>query len=135
MLDLKTVVYLDKVQKKERLADQEYKALKAQKLVEGRYPNIYVSAGIADITGDKTSYIKNRAFDDEYYKKLIIAFIKKYESATKREIDELLIDKLPNALDEKQKRKKINNLLYVMSKKDSKIKNKGSKKKPKWVLR
>ena len=134
MLDLKTVIYLDKVQKKERLADQEYKALKAQKLVEGRYPNIYVSAGIADITGDKTSYIKNRAFDDEYYKKLIIAFIKKYESATKREIDELLIDKLPNALDEKQKRKKINNLLYVMSKKDSKIKNEGSKKKPKWVL-
>ena len=32
----------------------------------------------ADITGDKTSYIKYRAFDNSYYKDMILELIKKY---------------------------------------------------------
>lgn len=133
-LDIKIVIYLDKVQKRQRLTKDEFKTLKAQKLIEGRYPNLFVVAKIAAIAGDKASYIKNRAFDDEHYKKMILEFIKKYGNASRQDIDKLLIDKLSNVLDEKQKRNKIKNLIYEMSKKDRTIKNTGSYKKPIWIL-
>ena len=42
-LDLSTVFLLDKVQKKEVISKESFAQLKKQKLVEGRYPNIYVS--------------------------------------------------------------------------------------------
>jgi ATP-dependent DNA helicase RecG len=67
-LNLSSVIILDKIQKKKPVTRDEYKVLKKQKLVEGRYPNIYVASQIAGITGDRTSYIKYRAFDDGYYK-------------------------------------------------------------------
>ncbi|MBA1336322.1 MAG: Transcriptional regulator [Firmicutes bacterium] len=133
-LDLKTVMYLDKVQKKAPLTKDEYKFLKKQNLVEGRYPNIYVVSQVAAATGEKAKYIKNRAFDKNYYKKLIIDFIKEYGSASRKDIDELLIDKLPDILDEKQKKKKISNIISEMANKDNAIKNIGTFSKSKWVL-
>ena len=133
-LDIKTVMYLDKVQKKEILSENENKILKKQKLIEGRYPNVFVSSKVAIATGEKATYIKNRAFDKNFYKQLIIDFIKQYSVASRKDIDELLMDKLPNILDENQKRKKISNLLSEMSKKDKSIKNGGSDHKPGWTL-
>lgn len=133
-LDLDTVMLLDKVQKKKEISREQATLLRKQNLIEGRYPNVYVSANIAALTGDKSTYIRNRAFDNEHYKKLVIAFIERYKSASRKDIDELLMDKLSDALDEKQKKKKITNLLYEMHKKDSAIRNDGSNKKPKWVL-
>ncbi|WP_298836568.1 RNA-binding domain-containing protein [Clostridium sp.] len=133
-LDMKTVMYLDKVQKKEKLSENENKILKKQKLIEGRYPNVFVSSKVALATGEKATYIKNRAFDKNFYKQLIIDFIKQYSAASRKDIDELLMDKLPNILDENQKRKKISNLLTEMSKKDKSIKNGGSDHKPGWTL-
>lgn len=122
------------MQKKQRLTRNEFKTLKAQKLIEGRYPNLFVAAKIAAVIGDKASYIKNRAFDKEHYKKMIIAFIKEYGTASRQDINNLITDKLSDALNEKQKRNKITNLLSEMSKKDKTIKNTGSDKKPNWIL-
>ena len=51
----------------------------------------------------------------------------------RKDVDELLWDKLPNWMTDKQKKKKINNLISVLSRK-TKIKNLGSDAKPKWVL-
>ncbi|MGD2091026.1 MAG: ATP-binding protein [Candidatus Aminicenantes bacterium] len=133
-LSLETVIYLDKVQKKEKLAKEEAKKLRKQNLVEGRYPNLYVSSGVADVTEDKSLYIKHRAFDNTHYKKMIISFIKKFGAAGRNDIDKLLLDKLSDVLDEEQKTIKINNLLQEMSKKDGTIKNIGSRKKPRWTL-
>ncbi|CAM4093330.1 RNA-binding domain-containing protein [Saccharibacillus endophyticus] len=133
-LDLDTVMLLDKVQKREKLSNGEAKQLRAKKLVEGRQPNLHLSAQIAEITGDKTTYIKNRAFDKEYYKTIILSFIQQYGSANRKEIDDLLMDKLSDMLNEEQRRKKINNILYEMSKKDQSIINKGSAKNSKWCL-
>ena len=45
------------------------------------------------------------------------------------------MDKLPNILDEDQKRKKISNLINEMSNKDKSIKNEGSDRKPGWTLK
>ncbi len=133
-LSLKTVICLDKVQKKIKLNNDEHRLLKVQKLVEGRYPNLFVTAIIAAITGDKSTYIKHRAFDDQHYKELIIAFLEKYDSASRQDINNLLLDKLSDALTEQQKLNKIKNLLYAMSKKDKTIKNLGSDRKPRWEL-
>ena len=133
-MELYTVILLDKFQKNIPLSKDEHKFLKSKKLVEGRYPNLFVSSHIAAATEAKARYIKYRGFDDQHYKDMIIAFIKKYGSAARKDIDELLLRHLSDALDEKQKRNKIGNLLYAMSKKDKTIKNNGSNRKPKWVL-
>jgi ATP-dependent DNA helicase RecG len=133
-LDLMTVIYLDKVQKKKKLSQEEYKVLKNKKLVEGRNPNLFVSSHVAEITEDKANYIKYRAFDDEHYKKMIISFIKEFGSASREDINRLIFDKLSDALDEKQKLNKIRNLLQEISKKDKAIKNIGNLKFPKWVI-
>ena len=132
-LDLQTVILLDKVQKRKKLNKDEFKYLKSRKLVEGRYPKIFVTADIATVTGQKAKYIKDRGFNNIYYQNLILAFIRKYGSANRKDIDELLLDKLPEILTDKQKKKKIMNLLNQLSKDKNLIRNIGSKKFPKWI--
>jgi ATP-dependent DNA helicase RecG len=133
-IDLKTTILLDKVQKHHPISKEAFLLLKKKRLIEGRYPNIFVAAKIAAITGEKSSYIKNR-FEKEHFKKMIIDFIKQFGTASRKGIDELLINKLPDILNEKQKKNKINNLIFELSRKDKAIRNSGSNKKPCWVLR
>jgi len=134
-LTLEEIILLDKVQKKKKLKSEEIAILKGRKLIEGRKPNFIISAFLAEATDDKAVYIKNKAFDKQYYKALIIEFLNKYQKASRIEIDELLIDKLSRVLSEKQKRTKIRNLLYEMSKKDKLIFNQNkSTAKPLWIL-
>jgi len=134
-MDLSTVMLLDKVQKHIRLTKEEGKYLKSKALAEGRYPNLFLSLRIAAATKERAKYIRDRGFADQYYKDMIIDFIGKFDPAGRADINELLMDKLPDALDERQKRNKISNLLYAMSKKDKTIMNKGSSRKPQWILR
>ena len=115
-LSLEEIMMLDKVQKKMELNEAEIKRLRDKKLIEGRKPNFFISFSIAKETGQKAVYIKNRAFDKDYYKRLIIDFIKKYNKASRNDIDNLLIDKISDVLTDVQKRNKIRNLLYEMSK-------------------
>ncbi|MEW6378996.1 MAG: RNA-binding domain-containing protein [bacterium] len=134
-LDLMDVIALDKVQKKRPLTEEEFKSLKERKLVEGRRPNLYVSAKIAAVTDDKATYIKHRAFDKAHYKALVISFLKEFHKAKREEIDNLLLNKLSDALTEKQKRNRITNLLSEMSYKDKTIITSGPKRTAEWRLR
>ena len=133
-LDLSTVMLLDKVQKSIILTKWEHKYLKAKRLVEGRYPNLFVASDIASTAEERAKYIRYRAFDDKHYKEWVLDLIKKFGSASRTDIDNLLIEKLPDVLTVEQKRNKIRNLLYAMAKKDKIIKNAGSNRKPKWSL-
>jgi ATP-dependent DNA helicase RecG len=134
-LPLSQVVLLDSVQKKLAITDDAASMLKKEKLIEGRKPNFYVAASVAAATNEKAAYIKNKAFDKTYYKTLVIEFLTKYHKASRIEIDTLLMDKLSNILDDTQKRTKIRNLLYEMSKKDNTIENESkSTASPIWVL-
>jgi ATP-dependent DNA helicase RecG len=99
-LDLKIIMTLDKVQKRKKLTKAENALLRFGKLIEGRYPNVFISSKIADKTGDRVSYIRNRAFDKIYYQDMIVKFIDKYKKATRKEIDGLLLNKLPDVLSE-----------------------------------
>lgn len=113
-LDLKTVILLDSVQKQKRLTDSELQQLRTLNLIEGRKPNVHVAAGIAKATGEKSGYIKNKAFDNKYYRDLIIEFITKFKSAPRNELEDLLKDKLPDILTEKQKKDKVKNLIQYL---------------------
>ena len=115
-LDLMDVIALDKVQKKRPVDEESFKRLKALKLIEGRRPNLFVSAQIAAATGDKAAYIRNRAFDKQHYKDLVVAYLEKFGEATRAELDKLLLEKLSDALDRNQKKGVVTNLLQDMKK-------------------
>jgi ATP-dependent DNA helicase RecG len=132
-LTLEEIVLLDKVQKKKDLNDIEEKHLRKRKLIEGRKPNFYVSKEIAQILGQKADYTKNRAFDNTYYMDLIIKFIEQHGQMERKEADELLWTKLPDWMNEEQKRIRTNNLIAEL-RKINKIKNIGIKSKPQWIL-
>ncbi len=134
-LDLHTVILLDRVQKKMRLSKEESSFLKKQGLIEGKFPNIYISAKLAAVTGQKARYIKNRGLNDDHYVELITGYLKKYNFASRKDFNELLMDKLPDILSSEQKMHKINRLLSeIMRKKLGLIKNIGTDGSPKWVL-
>jgi len=132
-IPLMDVVGLDKIQKKRPISGDEFKRLKALRLIEGRRPNLFVSAKIAAITGDKAGYIKNRGFDRAYYKRLIISYLEEFSAAKREDIEELLMNKISDVLTIKQKNNLVRNLLYKM-KVEGSIKRIGSRRAAKWVL-
>ncbi len=113
-LDLFDVIALDKVQKKIPLTEEEFQSLKAQKLVEGRRPNIYVSAHIAAVTGARAAYIRNRGFDKKHYKYLVVSFLEQYSQGKRKDFEDLLIKTMPDVFSEEQKRHQVQNLLQEM---------------------
>ncbi len=132
-LTLEEIILLDKVAKNKELATDEVKQLKIKKLIEGRKPNYYISSTIANAVGEKEKYIKLRGFKDVHYKKMVLEYIGTYKSASKPDIDSLLLDILPDILDKQQKENKVKNIIYSMSKKDKSIVNQGTNRKPVWV--
>jgi len=132
-LDLYEIIMLDKVQKKKVLSKAEVEHLKAKKLIEGRKPNFHISSDVAEKTNLKADYIKTRGLKDDHFKKLILEYLDKYKKASKEDIDKLLLDILPGVLDEQQRKNKIRNLIYAMSKRDKTIINRGTNRHPKWV--
>lgn len=115
-LDLQTVFLLDRVQKGLTIEKEDVNRLRALKLVEGRITSLYLSASAAKSIDESTNYIKNKGFDDKYYKDLIVEYLKQYKKAKKKDIRELLWDKLPDALSEAQKEHKVSNLLAALKK-------------------
>jgi ATP-dependent DNA helicase RecG len=132
-LDLMDVIALDKVQKKHPIEEESFKRLKARQLIEGRRPNLFVSAKIAAATGDKAAYIRNRAFDKQHYKDMVVAYLERFGEATRADLDQLLMNKISDALDGKQKKGVITNLLQEM-KKDGRIVPDGATRWAKWRL-
>jgi ATP-dependent DNA helicase RecG len=135
-LDLWDIILLDKIQKKIHIEKEQFRRLKNLGAAEGRYPNVFVSANVIATTADgnlKAEYIKHRGFDDEHYKKLILEYLNTYHSATREDLDRLLLDKLPEILTDTQKQNKIHNLITALKAK-SLIRNKGSYRNSCWVL-
>ncbi|OIP96945.1 hypothetical protein AUK40_04305 [Candidatus Wirthbacteria bacterium CG2_30_54_11] len=135
-LDLWDAILLDKIQKKIPISKEQYSRLKKTEAVEGRYPNIFISTMVAAASDDaelKAQYIRNRAFDDQYYRDTILSILRKFETATRQDIDKVLISKLPDILSPEQKKKKIANLLLSLRKKGMLI-NMGSDKNSCWKL-
>jgi ATP-dependent DNA helicase RecG len=132
-LTLEEIMMLDKVQKKLPLTDFEEKHLKSKKLIEGRKPNFFISLKVAQKTGQKADYTKNKGFDKQYYLDLIIKAIKQHKELSRKEIDDLLWNKLPDWMSDKQKKNKVNNLIAELSR-NKIITNTGTFQDSNWVL-
>lgn len=132
--DLETVFLIDCVQKGIKINKEAIKYLRKLKVIEGKSPNIFLSASIAETIGEKERYVKNKAFDDQYYKDLIVKYLEQYEYAKKKDIRQLLWDKLPEIMEDKQKEDKIRNLLSAMRKKDIITTDSSNQQKSSWIL-
>ena len=114
--DIETVYLIDQVQKKKHIDNSAVKYLRRLGVIEGKQPNIYISAGIAKTLNEKEKYVKNKAFDNEYYEKLIYQYLEVYSIATREDIRKLLEDKLSDTLTAEQKNNRVKNLLQSMKK-------------------
>ena len=111
------LILLDKVQKQKRLGDEEIKYLRKKKYIEGRKNGLFLSKTLSINTGSvglKSMYVKNKSFDDEFFRRMIVQYLEKFGSASRVEIDELLTSKLSDALSKQQKKNKITNLLSYL---------------------
>ena len=121
-LDIDEVMLLDRVQKGLEITKEQSDYLRKDNLIEGRYPNIYISSDIAKITGSKEEYVYNSGLENEFYMEMIMKYLNEYGSASRKEIIALLNDKLPKSLDNKNKISRVRYLLDVL-KKEGKIYN------------
>lgn len=132
-LPLADVLALDRVQKKLAIPDEAATRLRKAGLIEGRKPNYFVSAVVAAATSSKADYIRTRAQDDEFYAKLVTDYLMKFGQANRAELNKLLLDKLSDALTEKQKSIKVSSLLTKLRRRGV-IENTGSDTAPCWQL-
>ena len=132
-LSLYDCIALDFVQKHEKIDKDIAARLRKLHLVEGRYPKLYLSEYVVKTTDNndlKTEYIKNRSFNDNHFKDMIISYLRSFGGATRAELNALLESKLSDILTDEQKIRKIGNLLYAL-KKDGVIE---MVEKKKWIL-
>jgi ATP-dependent DNA helicase RecG len=132
-LNLWQVMLLDRVQKRQRISHDEHRRLKAAGLVEGRYPNLIVAGKVARVTGTTGRHIRERGLDKKYYLDLIVEIVREHGPVSRREVDQLLIPKLPDRLSPVQKQKKVHNLLQEL-RRSGRIRNRGTRTRPAWVL-
>lgn len=132
-LSLQEIMALDKVQKHRLLDADEERLLKEKGLIEGRKPNFYIAKPVAQKMGQKATYSKNRAFEKKYYLDLICKAIEEHGSLTRKDIDELLWKKLPDWMDEKQRKHRVANLITEL-RQGKRIENRGTFKESEWVL-
>ncbi len=117
-LTLEDILLLDKVQKQNKLSDEEFKYLKKHSFIEGRKNNIFLSYKVIEPTKNpqlKADYIKNRGLDDVFLKKYILDYLK-LGKVTRKDIDAFIWDKLPDVLNDTKKKNKIKNVLQELRK-------------------
>jgi len=124
-LSLEDVIALDKVQKKQEITDKEANRMRVLKLIAGWAPHVQI---IAENRPQKIPYSE--------YKKVILNYIEEKGSATREDIEGLIMPTLSHDEPIERRQKKISNILVELSSKDLKIKKiSKSPKYPVWVLR
>ena len=130
---LEDVAALDRVQKGLSISPEATAHLRKAKLIEGRKPHLRVAEVIASATGNLADYVRTRPQTDAHYATLIRDFLERGGSATREDIDTLIVPLLPEVLTEEQKQKKVSNLLTKLRRQGS-IHNVGSRSRPRWEL-
>ncbi|MDY6511492.1 RNA-binding domain-containing protein [Acinetobacter faecalis] len=113
-LSLDNIIALDQVQKNHLINDEDAYDLRKKGLIEGRKPNYCISADVAQHTDQQAEYLDMRGLDDQHYEGLILEYLKKFGQAKRSELEKLLLDKLPQVLDEPKKINRIRNLMQKM---------------------
>lgn len=116
-LSLQDIMLLDSVQKGRAISHEAANYLRKKGYIEGRYPNVYLSSKVVAPTkhvGLKTTYLKNRSFDDEYFKKLIVDYIKEFGKSKRQDLYALIENKLPEYMTYQQRYDKLTTLLSAL---------------------
>lgn len=132
-LPLADVLALDRIQKKLSVDDATIRQLRKTGMIEGRKPNLHIAAKIAEATGGKAAYIKNRRQNNTFYENFIIDYLRQFGSATRQDLNELLWTKLPDTLGDTKKDNMIHNLLTRLRRQGT-IFNQGTRGAPRWEL-
>lgn len=132
--DLTTVYLIDCVQKHKMINKDAVKHLRKLGIIEGKMPNIYISAKVAESIDKKGQYIKNKGFEEEAYKKWIVNYLEKFKKGQKKDFVDLLQDKLPDSLTETQKEAKIKYLLRKMKNEGIITTDSTNKRLANWIL-
>jgi ATP-dependent DNA helicase RecG len=132
-LSLEQVMLLDRVQKRRPIERDAHRRLKAAGLVEGRYPNLIVAGTVARVTGEAGRHIRERGFNKQYYLDLIVSLVGEHGPVGRKEVDEVVVPKLPDLLTDEQKRRKVHNLLQELHRL-KRIANRGTRARPAWVI-
>ncbi|MCM1355636.1 MAG: hypothetical protein NC212_04420 [Staphylococcus sp.] len=115
-LDLTTVFLLDRVQRNKSISKEARAKLRDLNLIEGRHPHIIISRKIAQITHREAEYTALKGFDDEFCKDLILKSLREHARLKRTQINDLLLKRLPDILDERQKNNHIDYLLKQLRK-------------------
>lgn len=128
------IIMLDRVQKDKgkSLSATEIKLLRKRGLIEGTKPNYFISAKVAQKTDQKAEYTRFKGLDKSFYLEMIINAVNQHDFLTRKEINKLLWDKLPEIMSDKQKTDKIGNLIRELRVKKEII-NTGTDGEPRWV--
>ena len=113
-------MFLDKVQKGRPISAEEAKTLRSKGLIEGKRPNVYISSDVAVTMDQKTDYMKLKGADDAFCRKMILEYLARYHRGTRKDFDNMLIEKLPDVLDRTQKENRVKNMLQAL-KREGKI--------------
>ena len=135
MFELETVFLIDLVQKHRQISKEAARHLRNLGVVEGRYPNLYLSANIAASLGEKGQYIRNKAFDNETYEQWIISYLKKFGKGKKQDFVELLREKMSDSLNDKQKTERVKYILSKMKDKGIITLDSNNKRTANWILK
>lgn len=133
-LSLTQVILLDRIQKGLPISRDEHLQLKKHKLVEGRFPNLIVSAAMARATGETARHVRESGFEKQYYLDLILKLIHQHGPVARKEVDALLLPKLPERLSEDQKLRKVQNLMQELRRAD-RIERIGTLEGARWIIR
>jgi ATP-dependent DNA helicase RecG len=113
-LNLDEIFLLDKIQKNQKIEDQDALNLRKKGLIEGRKPNYCISSSVAaDL---QKEYIEMRGLSNEHYQGLILKYLKLKKSARRSDLEALLKGKLPQILDESQQKHWLKNQLQSLRK-------------------
>ncbi|MDB5851867.1 MAG: transcriptional regulator [Rhodoferax sp.] len=131
-LPLEQVIWLDRVQKRVRIGDDQAALLRRAKLIEGRKPQFFVAAKVAIATGQVVQYVHRKGLDARHYRALVLELLA-LGPQPRSTINQLLMPKLTDTLDSERRRKEfIKNLLQDMAR-EGQIQNiGGATKAAKW---
>ena len=115
-LTLKECIWLDAVQKHRPITKQALAHLRERGLIEGRYPNISISLGVARMTHQIVQYTKNKGLAFDALKKLILqlAYNAGQEGFKRTDVFYGLEHVLPDAKDFKAKQYYVSRILVKM---------------------
>ena len=123
-LPIEHVLWLDRVQKKQRLDAAQVAELRRAGLIEGRSPRLHISARLAVALGQEVEYLDNKGLDAKHYKALVLDLLA-LGPQRRAKINAMLLSKLPASIASDRSRKVyIKNLLQDMVREGS-IENAG----------